>query len=51
MFGEKNMKIEISPYDIKNLKPITNSRYKGNFGSCYLFFNKALKYLDMDNDI
>lgn len=45
------MKIEISPYDIKNLKPITNSRHKGNFGSCYLFFNKALKYLDMDKEI
>ena len=39
------MRIDISSYDLDNLKPIKNSRHKGNFGGCYLFnelaFNEA----------
>lgn len=45
------MRIDISAYDIKNLKPISNSRHKGNFGGCYLFYNLALKYLNVDKEI
>lgn len=36
----------ISAYDIKNLKPISNARHKGQFGSCYIFNDKALKIID-----
>lgn len=43
--------MEISAYEIGLLKPITNSRHKGNFGACYLFFENAIKYLDTNNRI
>lgn len=44
------MRIDISDYDLKNLKPIKNSRHKGNFGGCYLLNGLAFKYLDMENE-
>lgn len=37
----------ISAYDINNLKPISNARHKGQFGSCYIFNDKALKIIDI----
>lgn len=40
------MELEISSYDLEKLRPIKNSRHKGNFGGCYLFGNLALKYFD-----
>ena len=45
------MRIDISSYDLKNLKPIKNSRHKGNFGGCYLFNELAFKYFEMESDI
>ena len=35
--------MEISDYDIRNLKPITNGRYTGNYGMVYKFYNDAIK--------
>lgn len=45
------MRLDISSYDIDNLKPITNGRHKGNFGACYLFYGDAIKIIDVDKDV
>ena len=45
------MRLDISSYDIYNLKPITNGRHKGNFGACYLFYGDAIKIIDVDKDV
>lgn len=45
------MRIDISSYDIDNLKPITNGRHKGNFGACYKFYDDAIKIIDVDKDV
>lgn len=45
------MRIDISSYDLDNLKPIKNSRHKGNFGGCYLFNELAFKYFEIENKI
>lgn len=45
------MRIDISSYDLENLKPIKNSRHKGNFGGCYLFNGLAFKYFEIENKI
>lgn len=44
------MRIDINSCDLDGLKPIKNSRHKGNFGGCYLFNGLAFKRLDMEND-
>ncbi len=43
------MAIQISVYD--KFKPITNARYKGNFGSCYIFDDKVIKIFNGDERI
>lgn len=45
------MRLDISSYDIDNLKPITNGRHRGNFGTCYLFYGDAIKIIDVDKDV
>lgn len=45
------MRLDIRSYDIDNLKPITNGRHRGNFGACYLFYNDAIKIIDVDKDV
>ncbi len=43
------MSIQISVYD--KFKPIKNARYKGNFGSCYVFSDEVIKIFDNDEFI
>ena len=41
--------MEISAYDIDNLRPITNGRYVGNCGRVYRFNNEAIKIFKETN--
>lgn len=38
--------MEITTKDLMHLKPISNSRHKGQFGSCYMFDGRVLKIID-----